>query len=77
MEEIIATLKGQREAVLGELARIEAAIAALTGRAAPAGEGSTVKKKRKRRKMTAAERRAVSERMKKSWAARKKKTTRR
>jgi conjugal transfer/entry exclusion protein len=78
MDAIVAKLKSQRAALVTDLGRIDAALAALTGVKAPAKTAAVKKtKRRKRRKMTAAEKRAVSERMKKSWADRKKKASRR
>ena len=75
MEAIIAKLKSQKAALVAEVGRIDAAIAALSWGTRPAKVAKSRKKAtgRKRRKMTAAEKRAVSERMKKSWAERKKK----
>jgi hypothetical protein len=79
MEGIIAKLKIQKAALVAEVGRIDAAIAALSGATTPVTVAKRLKKGagRKRRKMTAAEKRAVSERMKKSWAERKKKAARR
>lgn len=79
MKAIIAKLNIQKAGLVAEVGRIEAAIAALTGGAAPAKGAKKRKnaKGRKRRKMTAAEKRAVSVRMKKSWAERKRKAARR
>ena len=72
MEAIIAELQRQKAALAAELGRIDAAIAVLSGGKAPAKTGTAKKAPgRKRRKMTAAQRRAVSVRMKKSWAKRK------
>ena len=78
MEAIIAKLKNQKAALVAEVGRIDAAMAALSGGTTPAKVAKRRKKAtgRKRRKMTAAERRAVSERMKKSWAERKRKAAR-
>ncbi len=82
MESIIRNLKTERAALLAALAKIEAALAALTGgeTKAPApkdgsGDGAAPKRRR-RRKMTAEQKLAISARMKKSWAARKRKAAR-
>ena len=81
MKAIVEKLKSQKDALLAEVGRIDAAIAALTGGMTPSKPAKTVKAAkatgRKRRKMTPAEKRAVSERMKQSWAERKKKAARR
>ena len=76
MEAIIAKLKIQKAALVAEVGRIDAAIAALSGGTTPTKVSKRRKKAtgRKRRKMTDAERRAVSMRMKESWAKRKKKS---
>lgn len=76
MDAIITKLKSQREQLLDEVRRIDAALAALTEGTTPAVSSTSKTKRRQRRKMTAAERRAVSERMKKSWAERKRKARR-
>lgn len=78
MEGIIAKLKSQKAALVAEVGRIDAAVAALSGGTTPVKVAKRREKAagRKRRKMTAAEKRAVSERMKKSWADRKKRAAR-
>ena len=73
METTIKSLKTQRGALLADLSRIDAALAALTGGAAAAKPAAKKTTGRKRRKLTAEERRAISARMKKSWASRKRK----
>ena len=81
MEAIIDNLKAERAVLLTGLAKIEAALAALTDgttAAAPArvAAGTTAPARRRRRKMTDEQKRAVSVRMKKSWAARKRRAAR-
>ena len=76
MKAIIDNLKAERAALLSGLAKIEAALAALTGvtkagGAARAPGGTAAPTRRRRRKMTDEQKRAISARMKKSWAARK------
>ena len=74
MKDVIAVLKEQRADLLNNVARIDAAIAALggvkPGRAAAAGTGERAP--RKRRKMSPDAKKAVSERMKNYWAERRK-----
>jgi hypothetical protein len=82
MQAIIDNLRAERAALLDGLAKIDAALAALTGgtkkAAAPAGKssGAAAPKRRRRRKMTDEQKRAISARMKQSWAARKRKAGR-
>ena len=81
MEAIIDNLKAERAALLSGLAKIEAALATLTGEttaAAPvrAAAGTAAPARRRRRKMTDEQKRAISARMKKSWAARKRRAAR-
>lgn len=77
MKDVIAVLKEQRAELLNNVARIDAAIAALgggkSGRAA--ASGTAERAPRKRRKMSADAKKAVSERMKNYWAERRKQTT--
>ncbi len=74
MKDVIAVLKEQRAELLNNVARIDAAIAALggvkPGRAA--ASGTAERAPRKRRKMSADAKKAVSERMKNYWAERRK-----
>ena len=74
MKDVIAVLKEQRADLLDNVARIDAAIAALggvkSGRAA--ASGTSERAPRKRRKMSADAKKAVSERMKNYWAERRK-----
>ena len=74
MKDVIAVLKEQRAELLNNVARIDAAIAALGG--VKAGRGAAVgaveRAPRKRRKMSADAKKAVSERMKNYWAERRK-----
>ncbi|HIE92513.1 MAG TPA: hypothetical protein EYQ83_06450 [Acidobacteria bacterium] len=82
MQTIIDNLKAERAALLDGLAKIDAALAALTGGAnkatarAGASGGAAAPKRRRRRKMTDEQKRAISARMKKSWASRKRKAAR-
>jgi len=82
MQAIIDNLRAERAALLDGVAKIDAALAALTGgakkAAAPAGAsgGAAAPKRRRRRKMTDEQKRAISARMKKSWASRKRKAGR-
>ncbi len=79
MKAIIDKLRAERASLLEGLAKIDAALGALTGgkkkAAAPAG-GAAAPKRRRRRKMTEEQKRAISARMKKSWASRKRKAAR-
>ena len=79
MKAIIDNLRAERASLLDGLAKIDAALAALTGgkkkTAAPAGRAAAPKRRR-RRKMTDDQKRAISVRMKKSWATRKRKAAR-
>ncbi len=79
MKAIIDNLRAERASLLDGLAKIDAALAALTGgkkkAAAPAGRAAAPKRRR-RRKMTEEQKRAISARMKKSWATRKRKAAR-
>ena len=76
MRDVIAVLKEQRAELLDNVARIDAAIAALggvkSGRAS--ASGAAERAPRKRRKMSADAKKAVSERMKNYWAERRKQT---
>ncbi len=74
MKDVIAILKEQRAEMLNNVARIDAAIAALGGVRSGRGgvAGSVERAPRKRRKMSADAKRAVSERMKNYWAERRK-----
>lgn len=80
MEAIIDNLKAERAALLSGLAKIDAALVALTGgtKAGPAraSGGTAAPTRRRRRKMTEEQKRAISARMKKSWAARKRRAAR-
>ncbi len=82
MQTIIDNLKAERTTLLDGLAKIDAALAALTGGAkkatarAGASGGAAAPKRRRRRKMTDEQKRAISARMKKSWASRKRKAAR-
>lgn len=83
MQDVIAVLREQRDRLMADVERIDAAISALSGSsgssrssrrpapAKPAVSGAG----RKRRKMSAAAKKAVSERMKNYWAERKKQQT--
>jgi len=79
MKAIIDNLRAERTSLLDGLAKVDAALAALTGgkkkAAAPAGRAAAPKRRR-RRKMTEEQKRAISARMKKSWATRKRKAAR-
>ena len=79
---ILSDLKKQRAAAQSDIARIDQALAALTGAGrSPGARGKTrgrkrapaVGKKRKHKGMSKAARLAVSRRMKTYWAKRKKK----
>jgi hypothetical protein len=72
MQAIIDNLRAERAALLDGLAKIDAALAALTG----GTKKAAAPKRRRRRKMTDEQKRAISARMKKSWAARKRKAGR-
>ncbi len=79
---ILSDLRKQRAAAQSDIARIDQALAALTGAGRSAGAGGkkrgrkrapAVGKKSTRKGMSKAARLAVSRRMKKYWAKRKKK----
>ncbi len=78
---ILSDLKKQRATAQSDIARIDQALAALTGAALSPARGKkrgrkrapAVGKKRKRKGMSKAARLAVSRKMKKYWAERKKK----
>ena len=82
MKAIIDNLRAERASLLEGLAKIDAALGALTGgkkkAAVSAGKssGAAAPKRRRRRKMTDEQKRAISARMKKSWATRKRKAGR-
>ena len=79
MKAIIDNLRAERASLLDGLAKIDAALAALTGgkkKAAASAGGAAAPKRRRRRKMTDEQKRAISARMKKSWATRKRKAAR-
>lgn len=86
MQDVISVLREQRDRLMADIERIDAAIAALSGSSGssrstrssrrPAPAKPTVSGAgRKRRKMSAAAKKAVSERMKNYWAERKKQQT--
>jgi len=79
MKAIIDKLRAERASLLEGLAKIDAALGALTGgkkKAAAPARGTAAPKRRRRRKMTEEQKRAISARMKKSWASRKRKAAR-
>ena len=79
MKAIIDKLRVERASLLEGLAKIDAALGALTGgkkKAAAPADGAAAPKRRRRRKMTEEQKRAISARMKKSWASRKRKAAR-
>jgi hypothetical protein len=81
MDAIIDNLRSERASLLASVAKIDAALAALTGggKKAVAPAKATVggaAPRRRRRRMTEEQKRAISARMKKSWASRKRKAAR-
>ena len=74
--QILKTIQKERATVASQLERLDAAIAALGGRAGPVETGRKKAKRKtapKRRKMSAARKKAISGRMTKYWKERKKK----
>ncbi len=71
MKDVIALLNDKRSELLGSVARIDAAIAALGVTPRPSAP-SRQPAKRRRREMSAEAKQAVSDRMKNYWAERRK-----
>ncbi len=72
MKDVIALLQTERAELLDGVARIDAAISALGGKAGQSPSAQASKGTRKRRNMSEAGRKATSERMKNYWAERRK-----
>lgn len=78
LDTIVASLRQEKAEREGQLARLDAAISALTGVSADLGQAAqkpvtkSAATKRTRRSMTPAQKKLVSVRMKKYWRARRK-----